>query len=100
MSQNQTWGTEIELVALARALGRPVVVLMPSNEYDQIIPGEGDNYDPNNPIFLNYVGNNDYAPLAVPRGMDPREILEQIRIAIAERNQAKDGRAADSPAHR
>jgi hypothetical protein len=42
MSHNQAWGSEIELLALARALLRPIVILTPNNSYDQII--EEDDY--------------------------------------------------------
>jgi len=94
MDQDQTWGTGIELAALAYMSlrpgeqRRPIVLLTPNNMYDRILPEEG-NYDPDNPIFLNYIGDNYYVPLAVPAGQNPRIILKQIHTAIVECNQAR-----------
>ena len=80
MSQDQTWGTALELLALARILQRPIVVLTPDNVYDQII---GENaYEQNEPIFLNYVHNNHYEPLVVPLSLRGKEILAEIRDSI------------------
>ncbi len=89
MRQDKAWGTEIELVALARVLKRPIVVLTPANAYDQII--EEDIYVQNTPIFLNYVGDNHYVPLTFASGQDPKMILKKIREAMLEGKQVKNG---------
>jgi uncharacterized protein YerC len=80
MAKEQTWGTAIEVVALARLLQRPIVILTPCNQYDYIVEEEA--YQNNEPIFLNYVGEIHYEPLSVPVSKDAKEILQEIRQAI------------------
>lgn len=86
MGLPQTWGTEIELVALARALRRPIVVLTPGNRGDIIFEGPG--YDVAHPVFLNYVYGNHYTPLMITDGHNAPEILSAIRQRIATRRVA------------
>lgn len=89
--QDQTWGGQIELVAIMRRLGRPIVILTPNNLYDQIIEEEDDDdYAQGDPIFINYVNNNHYEPLAVPPHLSARAILEEIRTAITQRKQTRE----------
>jgi|GEM_PF-1883150 len=92
MSSNQTWGTEIEAVALSRVLNRPIIILPPNNEFAWIIEQPG--YAQSDPIFIEYQGDNHYVPLSVPG--NSREILEQIRRA--HENQTKDGNITPSNA--
>lgn len=83
MSLPQTWGTEIELVALARTLRRPIVVLTPGNHGDLVF--EGVDYDMAHPIFLNYAHGNHYAPLMITEGHEAVEVLAAIRARIEAR---------------
>lgn len=83
MSQDRTWGTEIEIYALANALQRPISVLTPENRYDLIF---GEEYTQNEPIFLNYINNNHYVLLIDnnPNQMHSRTVLNRIRNLIDE----------------
>jgi len=89
MRQDQTWGTELEATALSLYLQRPIVILHPDDEFAWVI--EQPNYAHCDPIFVEFQGKNHYAPLVVPN--NPREILEQIRSAIAQRNQIEGPRS-------
>ncbi len=77
MSQDQTWGTQLEIVALMQALQRPIVVITPGNAYDEVIGLEY--YPQAEPIFLNYVNNNHYEPLALPPQGNALVIIAQIQ---------------------
>ena len=79
MEQPQTWGTEIELVALARELNRPIGILTPNANYVWLI--EEAEYAENDPIFVEYQGNNHYVPLETPQ--NSKETLMRIREALA-----------------
>lgn len=76
MSQNRTWGTYLEIVALSRALGRPMVIFSPSFESPHIV--ELSNYQQNTPIFLERIGEH-YRPMEIPRESSANEILRAIR---------------------
>ena len=87
MRKPEEWGGYIELVALARALKRPIVFLTPGNEYDEII--WEDHRETNGPpIFVDYNGRDHYQGLVIPEGKDPSDILEEVKAAIQNRKQA------------
>lgn len=76
MSQSRTWGTYLEIVALSRALSRPIVILSPSFDSPQIV--EHCNYQQNTPIFLERIGEH-YRPMATPGEISGNEVLRAIR---------------------
>lgn len=83
MQQAQTWGTEIELLALARSLHRPVIIITPNNIHDQII--EEAEFRNAEPIFLNYINPGQYQALVVPADQSGIDILGNIQKAIETR---------------
>ncbi len=74
MAKDQAWGTYIELVALANVLQRPIVVFTPEN-VEMIMQNE---YHNNEPIFINYINNNHYEPLATPPNIAARDVFRNI----------------------
>ena len=54
MRTEETWGTAIEIVALARSLQRPIAILTPNNQYDYLV--EEEPYRNNQPIFFKLRG--------------------------------------------
>ncbi|MFA6038516.1 MAG: AAA family ATPase [Legionellales bacterium] len=74
MGADQTWGTAIEIIALANALQRPIVVFTPT--FEEIFAQ--DEYRENEPIFINYINNNHYQPLSKPPHVNGRDILTTI----------------------
>ncbi len=70
------------LVAIARRLRRPVVVITPGNTYDRVFREEG--YE-GEPIFLNYVGDNHYEPLARPQGVTAEGVLNAMEQPLQKR---------------
>lgn len=77
MNQEQTWGTQIEIVALMQALHRPIVVITPGNQHDEVIGLEY--YPLAEPIFLNYINNDHYQPLALPPQRTALAIVAEIQ---------------------
>jgi hypothetical protein len=82
MLNDKTWGTYLETVALSRALQRPIVIFSQSFDYPHIV--ELDNYQGNEPIFIQRIGEH-YRPMAVPTGGSSVEILAEIRSHIENR---------------
>lgn len=83
MQQDGTCGSTIEIIALARNLQRPIAILTPRNVHDVIF--EEPAYRNNEPILLNYLDKNQYEPLLIPGGIEPKTILKTIREKIIER---------------
>jgi hypothetical protein len=71
MRHAQDAATEIEIVALARALRRPIVLIASIDKLE---------YKENLPIFVGYCGNNCYVPLKFP--CEPCGVLTQLRKAL------------------
>jgi hypothetical protein len=85
MSNDKTWGTYLEIVALSRALQRPIIIFSPAFDYPHIV--ELDNYRNNEPIFIQRVGEH-YRPMAIPASQSSLEILGEIRSHIQNRQSA------------
>lgn len=75
IAKSQTWGTELEIIALSKMLRRPIGIITPNNRYDDVY---GEN-EIGEPIFVNYINSNHYAPLAKPDNIDLRYILDCIK---------------------
>ncbi|MCK4608683.1 MAG: hypothetical protein KAT71_04300, partial [Gammaproteobacteria bacterium] len=75
MGQPQTWGTATEATALSLALRRPIAILHPGDRRAWII--DQPEYANNDPIFVEYQGDNHYVPLANPD--NSRDILRLAR---------------------
>ena len=82
MSNDKTWGTYLEVVALSRALQRPIIIFSQTFDYPHIV--ELDNYRSNEPIFIQRIEEH-YCPMAVPAGRSAVEILGEIRSHIQNR---------------
>lgn len=74
MRQDQTWGTELEIIALSRMLGRPIAIITPDNKYDLVYGHD----ELGEAIFVNYVNQNHYAPLACPSEINPVDVVRRI----------------------
>lgn len=70
------WGDHVEITALMRILGRPVVVLHDDGSLPTM--PERMNDFPGAPIFISYNGVNHYTGLHPSRGNTPQDILSQM----------------------
>ena len=71
VSRSQTWVDNIELQALSHVLRMAIVVLRAGEVVPHSDPIIGREYFMDqNPLYVGYVNNNHYIPLALPQGRD------------------------------